>query len=354
MVRVTRAKAHLSVEEVKLRLKIDQRPWCRQRWFIIYNALVEPRKAEDIARHCGVSKATVHQVICTYNRLGVAAVETPGKGGRRHEYLRLEEETEFLAPFFTRAEVGEIATVAQIQHTFEERVGCKVDDSTIYRLLNRHGWRKLVPRPRHPKVDSQAQEQIKKNFPVQVEAAVATRESGDERPLLIMAQDEGCFGRISRSKRCWAPPGVRPHVPAQVVREYTYVYTAVAPSQGEMVSLILPEVSTAMMNLFLEQVSQTFPKHFIIMQVDQAGWPRANELVMPSNVRLITQPPYSPEVNPVEHIWDELREKYFHNRVFSSLDLMINRLCQGLNDLADDAERLRSLTSFPHLNVALY
>jgi hypothetical protein len=82
-----------------------------------------------------------------------------------------------------------------------------------------------------------------------VEAAVATREAGDERPVLIMAQDEGCFGRINRAKRCWAPPGVRPHVPAQVVREYIYAYTAVAPALGQMVSLILPEASTAMMNL---------------------------------------------------------------------------------------------------------
>src|SRR5579872_3386075 len=66
-----------------------------------------------------------------------------------------------------------------------------------------------------------------------------------------MAQDEGCFGRISRVQRCWVPPGVRPHVPVQVVREYTYAYTAVAPAPGQMISLILPEASTAMMNLFL-------------------------------------------------------------------------------------------------------
>lgn len=168
-----------------------------------------------------------------------------------------------------------------------------------------------------------------------------------------MAQDEGCFGRISQVKRCWAPPGMRPYVLAQLVREYVYAYAAVAPALGQMVSLILPETSTAMMNLFLEQVSQTFPKHFIVMQVDQAGWHRSQELVIPSNIRLIPQPAYSPEVNPVEHVWEELREKYFHNCIFSSLDTLIDRLCQGLTDLAEDAERLRSLTGFPHLNVAL-
>ena len=168
-----------------------------------------------------------------------------------------------------------------------------------------------------------------------------------------MAQDEGCFGCISRAKRCWAPPGVRPHVPAQVVREYIYAYTAVAPALGQMVSLILPEASTAMMNLFLEQVSRTFSKHFIIMQVDQAGWHSAKDLVIPENIRLIPQPAYSPELNPVEHIWDGLREKYFHNRIFPSLALLIDALCQGLNALSDDAERLRSLTGFPHLKVAI-
>lgn len=164
MARVTRAVSHLSLAEVKQRMKTEPRADRRHRWLIIYNALVEPRPAEVIARHCGVSKATVHAVISRYNRLGVAAVETPGKGGRRRQYLTLEEEKVFLAPFFALAEHGEIATVEQIWHAFEQRIGHTVDDSTIYRLLHRHGWRKVMPRPRHPKADSQAQEQFKKTF----------------------------------------------------------------------------------------------------------------------------------------------------------------------------------------------
>ena len=162
MARITRAAAHLTREEVKTRMTTDPRPLYRQRWLIIYNALVEPRKAEDIARHCGVSQATVHAVIASYNRQGVAAVETAGKGGRRSGYLSLEEEKEFLAVFFARAEEGLLTTTAEIWRAFESRVGHEVDDSTIYRLLNRHGWRKLMPRPRHPKADPQAKEQFKK------------------------------------------------------------------------------------------------------------------------------------------------------------------------------------------------
>lgn len=164
MARVTRAAAHLSVEEVKACMHTDPHPWRRQRWLIIYNALVDPRPAEEIAKHCGVSKATVHQVISTYNRFGVAAVETPGKGGRYHEYLSLEEEREFLAPFFARAERGELATAGEIKRAFETRVGQQVAESTIYRLLARHDWRKLMPRPKHPHASQEAQDQFKKTL----------------------------------------------------------------------------------------------------------------------------------------------------------------------------------------------
>ena len=160
--RVTRAVAHLPAEEVKRRMTHDPRFWCRQRWLIIYQALMAPRKAEEIATHTGVSVSTVRRVISTYNRFGVVAVETPGTGGRRHEYLTLEQERAFLAPFFARAAAGEIATAAAIQRAFEAQVQHPVHQRTIFRLLNRHAWRKLVPRPVHPKADSAAQAAFKK------------------------------------------------------------------------------------------------------------------------------------------------------------------------------------------------
>jgi hypothetical protein len=118
MTRITRAAAHLSLEEVKAKVNRDPRPWCRQRWLIIYNALVDSRAATEFAKHTGTTVATVHQVISSYNRLGVAAVETPGKGGRRHQYLTLEAERQFLAPFFRRAEEGKIATAGAHQTCF--------------------------------------------------------------------------------------------------------------------------------------------------------------------------------------------------------------------------------------------
>ncbi len=164
MPRVTRAADHLSVEEVKNRMQGSLRPFYRQRWLIIYNALVDPRTAEEIARHCGVSKVTVQHLISRYNRFGVSAIETQGKGGRRREYMTQEQEKHFLLPFFTRAQQGELATISEIQRALEANLARTVDESTIYRLLDRHGWRKLMPRPRHPHASEEAQDQFKKTL----------------------------------------------------------------------------------------------------------------------------------------------------------------------------------------------
>ena len=352
MARITRAASHLPVEEVKARMKNDPRPWCRNRWLIIYNALVDPREATDIAKHTGVTVSTVHTVIADSNRLGVAAVETPGKGGWRSGYLTSEEERDFLQPFFDRAAKGEIATAAQIKQEFEQRIGHEVHKTTIYRLLDRHQWRKLVPRPYNPKANKEEQEQFKQNFPKLVEEVVNTRDPKDERPVLKMAQDEACFGRISMVRRSWAPKHIRPLVPNQIVREYTYAYAVVAPKEGKMTSLILPTADTAMMNLFLEHVSRTFSKYFLVIQVDQAGWHNAKDLVIPENVRLIPQPAYSPELNPVEPIWEEIREKAFYTCTFPSLESVTDTLCDQLCQLEDNEQLLRSMTYFPHFRMA--
>ena len=166
-----------------------------------------------------------------------------------------------------------------------------------------------------------------------------------------MAADEGRFGRIGQVMRAWCPPGIRPLVGQQIVREYVYAYAAVAPALGKMTALVLPYANTKMMNIFLEQVSQDLKDYFLIMQVDGAAWHSSKDLVIPENIRLITQPAYSPELNPIEHLWEEVRENHFYNQVFESIDAVMDKLCQGLNELISAPEKLRTMTYFPHLRI---
>ena len=126
--------------------------------------MVEPRRAKEIARQIGVSVATVHKVISQYNRKGAIAIETNGSGGRRNYYLTLEEEKKFLAKFFNEASKGKIPTITKIKLAYEQKVGTTVNKTTIYRLLNRHEWRKIVPRSRHPKSPESEQSEFKKTL----------------------------------------------------------------------------------------------------------------------------------------------------------------------------------------------
>jgi transposase len=106
-----------------------------------------------------------------------------------------------------------------------------------------------------------------------------------------------------------------------------------------------------MMHLFLDHVSTVFADSFLVMQVDRAGWHTAHARKIPENIRLIPQPPYSPQLNPVAHIWEDVREKWFHNRVFPSLRKVVDTLAAGLQHLAMLPELVCSMTYFPHFRV---
>jgi transposase len=159
---LTRAKNYLTIEQVKEKMKEARDPRQLQRWHIVYTALIQPRKAEEIAKCVGVSKSLVHKVMARYNREGTHSIEIKSSGGRYYEYLTKEEEKQFLAPFFQLAEKGELTTTREIHLAYEDLVGHSVHKTTIYRLLKRHSWRKLLPQSRHPKADIAAQETFKK------------------------------------------------------------------------------------------------------------------------------------------------------------------------------------------------
>ena len=83
-------------------------------------------------------------------------------------------------------------------------------------------------------------------------------------------------------------------------------------------SLVLPHVNGGCMGLYLAEVSRRYPDDNIVMVLDGAGWHKNKSMPIPENIRLLSLPSYSPELNPTEHLWDELREKHFHNRAFTS------------------------------------
>ena len=167
------------------------------------------------------------------------------------------------------------------------------------------------------------------------------------RHVRLMFQDEARFGRMVRIRRCWARSPLRPTVCNGYEREFVYVYGAVSPIEGGLDWMTCREMNTERMTEFLAQVSAAHANEFILMVVDGASSHVAKALVTPENIRLVRLPPYAPELNPQEHVWDELREKEFPNRVFDDLASVVRQLNTGLPRLAADATGLRSLTGWP-------
>jgi hypothetical protein len=161
-----------------------------------------------------------------------------------------------------------------------------------------------------------------------------------------MFQDEARFGRISDTRRCWCPRPVRPLCYAMVTQEYTYAYAAVSVD-GELDTLILPHTNSDCMQVFIDEVASRHQEDRIIMILDGAGWHTSGLLTIPDNMKLIPLPPYSPELNPTEYIWDELREKSFHNCVFNSIDALEAHLEESLRNLEADRGRVRSIVAWP-------
>lgn len=145
---------------------------------------------------------------------------------------------------------------------------------------------------------------------------------------------------------CWAPRGIRPNLPLQRVREYTYVYSTISPHDGDVFSLILPCSDTAAMQVFMDEFSEYLNGQPALLIMDQAPWHKNNELIVPEHIALAFQPPYSPELNPVEHFWEHLREKYTANRFWHNMTELEDTLCEALRDCNRDPMVIKSLTFF--------
>jgi len=168
-----------------------------------------------------------------------------------------------------------------------------------------------------------------------------------------MFADEARFGRMNRPRPCWAPIGTRPAVAAQLVREFIYLYGAVSPKHGTCVYLIMPMSDTACFQVFLDVLARKFAREDILLVVDGAPNHCSGALAVPDNITLLPLPPYSPELNPKENLWDEIREKIFKNYALKSMDAVRAKLKQAVLYIDRNPARVRSITSFPYIAKSL-
>ena len=183
--------------------------------------------------------------------------------------------------------------------------------------------------------------------------AAACLKNDEQLPLRLMFQDEARFGRMSDPRACWAPAPHRPVVNLALIREFRYEYAAVSPWDGCLDFMTAETMNTDNMSRFLGQVSEAHKNEFIVMVVDGASSHKSKDLEIPQNMALIRLPPYSPELNPAEQIWNILRRDYFANRVFDALDAATQQAECGLTALAANKSAIRQLTNWPWISAIL-
>jgi hypothetical protein len=153
----------------------------------------------------------------------------------------------------------------------------------------------------------------------------------------------------------WYAKGERPRGRLEQGFVSVHLFGAVCPARDTGIALALPMVSTAAMSLFLAELGRSLPPEtHAALVLDRAGWHLSDDLVVPANLTLLPLPPYSPELNPVERVWEHLRDRWLSHRVLADgYAAVLDAVCAAWNALCAEPGRLRSLTSFPWLPASV-
>jgi transposase len=225
------------------------------------------------------------------------------------------------------------------QWIFEE-FRITIAKQTLSRELRAMGYRKLSARPRHHAQADGAIEDFKKASPRVWKRSHARKASTIE----IWFADEARIGQKNKITRRWAKRGTRPSAPRDQRTASTYIFGAVCPHEGKGAALILPACNSEAMNLHLAEIAKAVaPAAHAILLVDQAGWHLSRRLVVPANITIIALPPKCPELNPVENVWQFMRDNWLSNRVFKSYDDLVDHCCAAWNKLVDQPWRIMSI-----------
>jgi transposase len=219
------------------------------------------------------------------------------------------------------------------QWVFEE-FRISISKQTLSRELRALGLRKAVGATPAPRPGWRGPGGVQKNFAESLDV-IAKRGAAD-KPTEIWFQDEARIGQKNKITRRWARRGTRPSAPHDQRTRSTYIFGAICPAKGTAAGLILPRCNTAAMALHLAEISRTVtPGAHAVLLLDQAGWHLSAKLDIPDNITLMPLPPKSPELNPVENIWQYMRDNWLSNRVFQSYGDILDHCCHAWNKLVD-------------------
>jgi DDE superfamily endonuclease len=172
-------------------------------------------------------------------------------------------------------------------------------------------------------------------------------------PVEIWFQDEMRLGQKNPRTRRWARRGTRPRALTDLRTKSAYLFGAICAERGTGAAVVMPRADTQAMQHHLDEIARTLaPKAHAVLVLDQAGWHTTDKLRLPENLSLLPLPPKSPELNPVENVWQFLRQTKLSNRVFAGYEAIVTAACEAWNSLLADPARITSIGTRQWATVA--
>ncbi len=236
-----------------------------------------------------------------------------------------------------------LAAIKDLARWLLETFAISLDETSgVGRELKALGFAQISARPRHYAQNELAVEAFKKNFPAELAKIRARLPKGVE--IELWWQDEARIGQKNKLTRRWARRGTRPRVPRDQRTEWAYIFGAICPAKGKGAGLVMPWCDTDAMAAHLIEISAAVdPGAHAVLIVDQAGWHLTPKLAIPDNITVLALPPRSPELNPVENVWQFMRDNWLSNRIFKSYEDIVALCCQAWNNLIDQPWKIMSL-----------
>jgi transposase len=300
----------------------------------------------DAARQAGMDRQTLCDWVHRYNEVGVAGLvsrKPPGASPKLTAAQMAELREWVLAGPDPKIHKVIRWRCVDLRREVARRFAVTVPDRTLSKWLRKMKFTRLQPRPYHPKKDAAAEEAFKTSFADRLKDALLGTTAAT--PVEIGFQDEARVGQKGSLRYVWALVGSRPPMVRDNRHDTAYIFGAICPARAIGAAIITPAANTECMNLHLAEIStQVTPGSIAAVICDGAGWhQKSGELELPDNIVLVPMPPYTPELNSMENVWNYLRANKLSAGVWDSYDEILEACADARNWFIEDLDRIRSV-----------
>jgi transposase len=280
-----------------------------------------------------VSRVSIFKWIKNFSDNGIDGLKV--RPGRGRKYILNEDERTIIKGWI---ELDCNITIKALQIKIKDNFDKTLKKSAIHNMIKKLNFSYITPRPSHYKQDKTQVDEFKKNL------KALTLENSN---LPIYFFDESRFGTHSKLGYGWFKTGERTEVKVKLGFKNFYLYGAVNVHTGKDFTLISPHVNTDCMNIWLQQFNRFLNGEEAILIMDGAGWHKSKDLIIPSNLKIVFLPPYSPQLNPVERLWKFIKDNTIKNKIFSTVESLTEEISEFICNLK--AETVASICHLDYL-----